>query len=210
MAVVPRVGAVMAMVATICMLGTATASADPVSMAAQTYTKISRDGWTLMIRIDHESINSIPNLAEASNSREAFVTFDATAIATGGSAPITDSLFIAGYQLGCQTDVSSGLQIGGTGGLAGNVGYSGGPQVGGAGGVAGFAQTILQPGVITDLPLANMALSDGGKAMLDVDNLHVKADACGGDVTIRSYVYLRISTAAAHTEFAIYGDPMKI
>lgn len=67
-----------------------------------------------------------------------------------------------------------------------------------------------KPGVITDLPLANMALSDGGKAMLDVDNLHIKADACGGDVTIRSYVYLRISTASAHTEFAIYGDPMKI
>lgn len=58
--------------------------------------------------------------------------------------------------------------------------------------------------------MANMALSDGGKAMLDVDNLHIKADACGGDVTIRSYVYLRISTASAHTEFAIYGDPMKI
>ena len=36
------------------------------------------------------------------------------------------------------------------------------------------------------------------------------ADACGGDVSIRSYAYLRISTAVAHTEFAIYGDPSKI
>lgn len=210
MAVRKRVGAVMALVTAICTFATAPAHADPVAMAPQTYTKVTRDCWTLVIRIDHETINSVPNLAEASNSREAFVTFDATAVATGGSAPITDSLFIAGYQLGCQTDVSSGLQIGGTGGLAGSVGYSGGPSVGGSGGLAGFVQTILQPGVITDLPLANMALSDGGKAMLDVDNLHIKADACGGDVTIRSYVYLRISTASAHTEFAIYGDPMKI
>ncbi|MGH3725855.1 MAG: MspA family porin [Mycobacterium sp.] len=202
----------MALVTAICTLGTATVHADPVSMAPQTYTKISRDGWTLLIRIDHETINSVPNLAEASNSREAFVTFDTTAIATGGSSPITDSLFIAGYQLGCQTDVSSGLQIGGTGGLAGSAGIGGGSPgtLGGSGGVAGFVQTILQPGVITDLPLANMAMSDSGKAMLDVDNLHIKADACGGDVTIRSYVYLRISTAIAHTEFAIYGDPMKI
>lgn len=115
MAVRKRVGAVMALVTAICTFATAPAHADPVAMAPQTYTKVTRDGWTLVIRIDHETINSVPNLAEASNSREAFVTFDATAVATGGSAPITDSLFIAGYQLGCQTDVSSGLQIGGTG-----------------------------------------------------------------------------------------------
>lgn len=69
---------------------------------------------------------------------------------------------------------------------------------------------MVQPGVIVDLPLANMTLSDSGKAMLDIDNIHIKADACGGDVTIRSYAYLRISTAEAHTEFAVYGDPRKI
>lgn len=193
-----------------CTLGAVQALAEPVDMPQQTHVKDTRDGWHLVIRIDNEKVNSVPNLAAASNSREAFVTFESTASASGGSAPITDSLFIAGYQLGCQTDVSSGLQIGGTGGLAGSVGYSGGPSVGGSGGLAGFAQTILQPGVITDLPLANMALSEGGTAMLDIDNLHIKADACGGDVTIRSYVYLRISTAAAHTEFAVYGEPIKI
>ena len=64
--------------------------------------------------------------------------------------------------------------------------------------------------MIVDLPLASMALNDGGQAMLDIDNIHIKADACGGDVTIRSYAYMRISTAQAHTEFAIYGDPSKI
>lgn len=177
-------------------------------MAPQAYTKVSRDGWTLVIRIDHETINWVPNLAGASNSREAFVTFDATAIVSGGSTPITDSLFIAGYQFGCQTDVSSGLQIGGTAGLAGSADTTSSP--GGSVGTSGFVQTVLQRGMITDLPLANMALSDGGRAMLDVDNLHIKADACGGDVTIRSYVYLRTSTAFAHTNFAIYGDLMKI
>lgn len=71
-------------------------------------------------------------------------------------------------------------------------------------------QTVLQPGVIVDLPLSNMPLSDGGQGMLDIDNIHIKADACGGDVTVRSYGYLRISTAVAHTQFALYGDPIKI
>lgn len=64
--------------------------------------------------------------------------------------------------------------------------------------------------MIVDVPLANMVLNEGGTGMLDVDNLHIKADACGGDVTIRSYAYLRISTETAHSNFAVYGDPIKI
>lgn len=196
----------------ICILGAieaAPAHADIAQMAPQVYDKVSRDGWHLQMKIDHESINSVPNLAAAVNSREGFVTASGTATATGGSTPITDSIFILGYQLGCQSDVSTGLQIGGTGGVAGSAGL---PLTGVSGtvGAAGFVQTVVQPGVIVDLPLANMSLDDGGQAMLDIDNIHIKADACGGDVNIRSYAYLRISTAKSHTEFAIYGDPSKI
>jgi hypothetical protein len=185
----------------------APALAEPVDMATQQYSKTTRDGWHLTLSIDNERVNSIPNLAAALNSREGFVTLSATATATGGSAPITDSLFIAGYQLGCQSDVSSGLGIGGIASANASVGVPSGVNVGG--GLTGFIQTVIQPGVITELPMANMALSDG-RAMLDIDNIHIKADACGGDVTIRSYAYLRISTAAAHSSFAIYGDPAKI
>ena len=194
----------------------APAQAEPTPMAPQVYTKDTRDGWHLQIKIDHEQINSVPNLAAAVNSREGFVTASGTATASGGSSPITDSIFILGYQLGCQSDVSTGLQLGGTGGVApiAGVGIGGGvipsASIGGAAGLAGFVQTVVQPGVIVDLPLANMALSSDGQAMLDIDNIHIKADACGGDVSIRSYAYLRISTAVAHTEFAIYGDPSKI
>jgi len=188
-------------------LAGAPAQAEPVDMATQQYSKTTRDGWHLTLSIDNERVNSVPNLAAAVNSREGFVTLSATATATGGSAPITDSLFIAGYQLGCQSDVSSGLGIGGIASANASVGVPSGVNVGG--GVTGFIQTVIQPGVITELPLANMALSDG-RAMLDIDNIHIKADACGGDVTIRSYAYLRVSTAAAHSSFAIYGDPAKI
>jgi hypothetical protein len=46
--------------------------------------------------------------------------------------------------------------------------------------------------------------------MLDVTNLHIKADACGGPVTLRSFAYLRISTDIERSEFAIYGDPIQI
>jgi len=195
------------MVVLLAALAGATAQAEPVDMANQQYSKTTRDGWHLTLSIDNERVNSVPNLAAALNSREGFVTLSATATATGGSAPITDSLFIAGYQLGCQSDVSSGLGIGGIASANASVGVPSGVNVGG--GLTGFIQTVIQPGVITELPLANMALSDG-RAMLDIDNIHIKADACGGDVTIRSYAYLRISTGAARSSFAIYGDPAKI
>jgi hypothetical protein len=189
-------------------LAGAPAQAEPMDMATQQYSKTTRDGWHLNLSIDNERVNSVPNLAAALNSREGFVTLSATATATGGSAPITDSLFIAGYQLGCQTDVSSGLGLGGIASLNASVGTPANASVGG--GLTGFIQTVIQPGVITELPMANMALSDDGRAMLDIDNIHIKADACGGDVTIRSYAYLRISTGSAHSSFAIYGDPAKI
>ncbi|MUL50161.1 MspA family porin [Mycobacterium sp. CBMA293] len=178
-------------------------------MAPQVYDRVTPDGWHLNIQIKDETINSVPNLAAASNSREGFVTATATASATGGSNPITDSLFILGYQLGCQSDVSAGLVEGGTGGISGSIGLPS-PVIGATAGVAGFLETIVQPGVIVDLPMTNMALSPGNTASLGIDNLHIKADACGGDVSVRSYAYLRISTAASHFSYAIYGDPIKI
>lgn len=193
-----------------------TAAAEPVPMPPRTYDKLSRDGWHLQISLERELVNSVPNLANADHSREGFVTVSGTATATGGSVQITDSLFIVGYQLGCQSDVSTGVQVGGTAGIApqGSLGIGGGTplgaNIGSTAGAAGFVQTVVQPGVIVDLPLSNMALGDGGQAMIDIDNIHIKADACGGDVTIRSYGYLRISTSSAHTQFAIYGEPIKI
>lgn len=208
--------AAMASAAAVTSTGFAPASAEPVQMRPLSYDKVSRDGWHLNIRVENEVVNSIPNLANAANSREGFVTASATATAVGGTNTITDSIFILGYQLGCQSDVSAGLQYGATGGIgpSGAVGIGGGSPISAAvgmdGGAAGFVQTVLQPGVIVDLPLSNMTLSQNGQAMIDIDNIHIKADACGGDVTIRSYAYLRISTDAAHTQFAIYGDPIKI
>jgi hypothetical protein len=205
---VPWVGAALVVLTGVTFTSYFPAHAEPIAMAPQVYDKVTRDGVHLSIRLEHEAVNPVPNLAAATNSREGFVTVSATATAIGGPA-ITDSLFILGYQLGCQSDVSTGLQLGGTAGIAPSASLMP-PAVGITGGVAGFVQTVVQPGVIVDLPLANMSLNDSRQAMLDIDNIHIKADACGGDVTVRSYAYLRISTASEHTSFAIYGDPIKI
>jgi hypothetical protein len=198
--------------------GVAPAHAELVAipMPPKAINKVSREGYAIEMRLERESVTPTPNLAAAPNSHEAFITISGIASATGGSSPITDSVLIIGYQLGCQNDVSAGLQFGGTGGSLpnGTVAVTPGSptttDLGNAGGGAGFGQTVVQPGVIVDLPLSNMTLNDKGQAALDMDDLHIKADACGGEVTIRSYLYLRISTQLAHTQYAIFGDPIKI
>jgi hypothetical protein len=190
------------------------AVAENVDMAPKDLDEATPDGWSIHLSTSDEVVNSIPNLANAQNSREAFVSLVASATADGGQGSILDSLFIMGYQLGCQSDVSSGLQIGGaaSGGVSGTGSLGASNSVGGSvgGGTTGYAQTDLEPGVIVDLPMSNMALTTQGRATLAITNLHVKADACGGDVTIRSYAYLRISSTGAHSSYAIYGDPIKI
>jgi hypothetical protein len=191
------------------------AGADPQTMADHNEAKTTRRGWSLNLTLANEAVNPVPNLAAAANSREAFVNFEATAVTSGGNAPpMTDSSFVAGYQLGCQVDVSSGVQVGGAGAIApsASVGIASesGASAGVGGGLTGYVQTNLQPGVITDLPMASMPLGPQGLGMLDVSNLHIKADACGGPVTIRSFAYLRISTDIERSEFAIYGDPIQI
>ncbi|RDH74759.1 MspA family protein [Mycolicibacterium moriokaense] len=196
-------------------MSTGEGNAEPVQPAAVDEVKVTRGGWSLNLTLANETVNSVPNLANAATSREAFVTFEATARAAGGESSITDSVFVAGYQLGCQINVSSGLQLGGAGAVApaASVGLtSSEPEasLGIAGGVSGYLQTNLQPGVITDLPMASMPLAAAGYGMLDVTGLHIKADACGGSVTIRSFAYLRIGTETERSEFAIYGAPMQI
>jgi MspA protein len=194
--------------------GGGVAGADPHAMPDHNEVKTTRGGWTLNLTLANETVNPVPNLAAAANSREAFVDFEATAATGGGSLPMTDSIFVAGYQLGCQVDVSSGVQVGGAGAIAPSVSLGVGSQTGASagvgGGLTGYVQTNLQPGVITDLPMASMPLGSEGLGMLDVTNLHIKADACGGPVTIRSFAYLRISTDIERSEFAIYGDPIEI
>lgn len=196
--------------------GSPVVHAEPVDMAPQHYGKQTRDGWTLTIDTDEERVNSVPNLADATNSREAFVTLSATATASGGSTAITDSALIIGYQLGCQSDVSAGLLVGGT--------LAVGPQLavgvplmnpagasvnaGVSGGAIGSLQTVVAPSVIVDVPMSNMALMARRCSTSTTSTL--KVDACGGDVTTRSYAYLQITTGDARTQLATYGDPIKI
>lgn len=165
-------------------LGIGIVRADVVPMAPQTRTRTTVDGWGLSVALSGESINTVPNLAGAQNSREAFVTLSASANVSGaGATPIAGGNFVAGYQVGCQTDVSQGLQIGGAGQLSAsvgaNIGSPTGAEAGGTGSLGGYMQTDLQPGVITTIPMGNMALVTH-VGHLDMQDVHLKVDACRG------------------------------
>ena len=106
--------------------------------------------------------------------------------------------------------MSQGLQVGGTGVLSGSLGLTGGPMAaattGGTGSLGGFAQTNLQPGVIATLPIATMPLVKS-VGHLDMQDVHIKVDACGGPVTIRSYATIAVATDIEQTQVSVYGDP---
>lgn len=203
--------AVLVLVHSIGILPLPVGHADVDSMAPQSSHRTTVDGWNLSLSLSGEKINSVPNLAGAQNSREAFLTLSARASIDGsGSYTINSGNFVAGYQVGCQVDVSQGLQIGGTGQLSGsagaNIGGAPGFQTGGTGSIGGFMQTNLQPGVITTIPMASMVLVTH-VGYLDMQDVHLKVDACGGPVTVRSYATLAISTDIQQTQLSVYGDP---
>ncbi|SKF66365.1 MspA protein [Mycobacteroides abscessus subsp. bolletii] len=206
----PVVGAAAAAVA-LAVAMPATSWAEPVEMSAQSSHRTTFDGWNLTVALSGEVINAVPNLAGAQNSREAFMTLSAQANIVGsGSNPISSANFVAGYQVGCQIDVSQGLQIGGTAQLAGSVGANisaqPGVQAGGSGAIGGFVQTDLQPGVITTVTMGTMAVT-AGMGRLDMQDVHLKVDACGGPVTVRSYATFAVASAVQQTQLSVYGDP---
>ncbi|WP_369125104.1 MspA family porin [Nocardia otitidiscaviarum] len=94
-------------------MGSGSASAELVRSPDHVVTKLTVDGWIAEASLVNVVVNTVPNLAQSPWTREAFV--DATAIGniTGlGSSGVKSGVLRSGLQLGCNTDVSSGLQTG--------------------------------------------------------------------------------------------------
>jgi hypothetical protein len=136
----------------------------------------TREGWDLTVRLDNEQINPVGSLSTSSFSREAFVTLSATGHIGGqGIRKIQAAVLTTGYELGCQTDVSDGVQMGGSisdsvsvgsnQGINGDVGgYVGGQAEGqgsgGSGGGQGGGSAGVNGGVNGDVG-ANLGFQEG-------------------------------------------------
>lgn len=201
----------------IALAGTAYPSAaDPQIMPFKQQQYVTSDGWVVDITLSNEIIDHIDNLAGASNSWQARVSLRAEANITGtGSSPISDGQLESGYFVGCRTDSSSGVELGG--GIGGGVGLyegigaiAGGPSGGVASsqnvGIGGGIRVLLKPGGLAQVPLDRINLRDTS-TVSEFNNQNIEADGCGGQVKIQSYTTIKIRTLRGNNTQTIYGDP---
>ncbi|SKT85290.1 MspA protein [Mycobacteroides abscessus subsp. massiliense] len=221
---------------TILAFNTSTAVADPQGMPDQYQQFVTDDGWTVGLTLTEEVIDHIDNIAGASNSWQARVSYRAEATITGqGSAVIQDAQLETGYFVGCRTDSSAGVENGGdlgltlnqqvfgqgyAGGYGGGQGGSGGGggQGGGFGGVSGgaslgaqehiggYIRVVLKPGGLAQLPMDRINFRNM-RAVSRVRNQNVEADGCGGQVKIQSFATFRIRTENGNDTQTVYGEP---
>ncbi|MEX3739203.1 MspA family porin, partial [Mycolicibacterium porcinum] len=79
---------------------------------------VTDDGWVVDVNTTNEVIDHIDNLAGASNSWQARVTLRSEARIGGqGASVIQDAQLESGYFVGCRTDSSAGVEVGGDLGL---------------------------------------------------------------------------------------------
>lgn len=224
-----------AMVAGLCVLGVWGAPvvvADPQPMPDRWTQFVTDDGWTVDLTTTNEVIDHIDNIAGASNSWQARVSLRSQAKISGtGASPIQDAQLESGYFVGCRTDSSAGVEVGGDIGIDpyqqinGQVygggygsGGGGGGQGGGFGGVAagatlgveehlgGHLRVLLKPGGLAQVPMDRISLRNMG-AVSNLREQNVEADGCGGQVKIQSYATIRVRTDNGNDTQTLYGEP---
>ncbi|SUA72866.1 MspA [Nocardia otitidiscaviarum] len=209
-----RVSAVPVGLLAVVLSGVGVASAELVRSPDHVVTKPTVDGWVAEASLVNVVVNTVPNLAQSPWTREAFV--DATAIGniTGrGSTGVKSGALRSGLQLGCNTDVSSGLQTGSSASVGPNasVTISERPSVnvGGSATVSPSIQTTIKPGAITTIPLSERVL-EGAVGASDLTGIQVHVDNCLGPVSVRVYTQFSMSTHVADTTVTVYSDPTTI
>lgn len=156
---------------------------------------VTADGWVVDLTLSNEIIDHIDNLAGASNSWQARVSLRAEVnITGGGSTAVQDGQLESGYFVGCRTDSSPGVELGGHlgasltesasvgegvgAGAAGGVGtvVPWAPIVGGAGAgaVAGVGAT---QGISSTQAIGGsirVLLKPGGLAQVPIDRINLR------------------------------------
>lgn len=199
-------------------VGGGVAAADPVPIADVTQSADTDDGWHLSASLTKMTLNSVPNMAATAFTREGFISGEATANIDGnGKAAVNTGSLIMGAQLGCQIDLSQGMNLG----LDADFGAGFfGPGTGT--GIASILSSIapyadinpnisvnLLPGKIDTLALGKKDLK-GRTGSITVHDAHVKVDGCGGPVSVRLFTYAQISTDNHDDSVNTYGDILNL
>lgn len=196
-------------------LGGGVAAADPVPVADVTQSAVTDDGWHLSASLTNMTFNSVPNMAATAFTREGFISGKAIANIDGnGKVPVNTGSLVLGAQLGCQIDLSQGMNLGLNFDLGTSFGYptAGTNPLNSLGPYADINPNIsvnLLPGHIDNLLLGKKDLK-GRTGQITVHEAHVKVDSCGGPVVVRLFTYAQISTDINDDSVNAYGDILNL
>ncbi|NMO04316.1 MspA family porin [Gordonia sp. TBRC 11910] len=181
--------------------------AAPNSFADRSVSKVTDDGWRVTAVKAREEVRSVPPLNQSSWTREGFMSLKGEAVISGsGRVAVDAGTVTAGYQIGCNTDVTSGLTVGVMGGPTAQMSISYPPALIVGAQIMPNISTTLKPGTIADIPFGTKKLA-GPTAGLTLDGVHVKVDGCLGPVSVRAYVTVAISTKTNDNTVNVYGKP---
>jgi hypothetical protein len=194
-------------------VGSGVAAADPVPIADVTQSAVTDDGWHLSASLTKMTLNSVPNMAATAFTREGFISGEATANIDGnGRVPVNSGSVILGAQLGCQIDLSQGMNLGLDADVGIGLGFGVTPNSFSPNPYADINPNIsvnLLPGKIDNLALGKKDLK-GRTGSITVHDAHVKVDGCGGPVSVRLFTYAQISTDDHDDSVNTYGDILNL
>ena len=188
------------------------AVAGPGTAAAATFpdhhmSKTTADGWRVTAIKADEKVRSVAPLNQSPWTREGFLSLRGEGRITGaGRTPVSAGTITTGFQIGCNTDVTSGITLGITAGPTAQMSISWPPALIVGAQANGNISTTLKPGTIANIPFGTKKLA-GPSAGLTVDGVHVKVDGCLGPVAVRAYTTLAISTPTNDNTINVYGQP---
>lgn len=222
-----RISAIL--VALSCMCG-GVANAIPVPLPDVTVPVPTPDGYQIIATLTDMSINSVPNMAATTFSREAYLSGTAIAtIAGAGSVPVKGGKLQLSLMLGCQIDLSNGGFLGLETPMSFNTvtnfssaltSFLANPYAG----VTPQGSIALQPGTISyqklnekmiepdDLADIRKDMAETGQTSIriSVHDAHIKADGCGGPVSVRLIATAQMSTKNSDDESNAYGAIVSI
>ncbi len=179
------------------------AHADVVAVPDVVRQVTTFDGWRMTLSMTEARYDVVPNMANAPLSKEGYLSGRVTLTIEGaGTRPVNTGQLVVGAQLGCQVDLSDGLDLGSN--LDTDV-FDDNSIVG----LRTDIGTALKSGNITAVGLGTKALK-GTVATISILDAHVQVDQCGGAVSVRLFASAMVSSDTSDDALNVYGQVLAL
>ncbi len=181
----------------------AVAHAEVVTVPDVVRSATTINGWRVTLSMTEARIDAVPNMANALLSKEGYLSGRFTLTVEGvGDHPVNTGELVAGAQLGCQVDLSEGLDLGldfDTDLFDDSTILGLGPDIG----------STLHSGGITTVGFGVKPLK-ASVATISILDAHVQVDQCGGAVTARLFASATVSTDTSDDALNVYGEVLPL